>query len=365
MIEEKIRQIEEEIRNTKKNKASEKHLGILKAKLARLRASLAKRSGGSSSGFSIPKSGNARVVLVGFPSSGKSTLLSSITDAQSKSGSYAFTTTTVVPGTLKYKGALIQILDLPGILEGASKGRGRGKEILSVVRSADLVVIVLDSSLALEQFDSLLKELYEIGMRLNKKPKRIYIEKRYTNGIEIVAPLKLSLSNETISSILREYGMHNAFVSALEDFDIEELIDVLEGNRVYVKAFVVVNKADLLSKEERCVILKEISKKGFDVVFTSSFTKEGLEKLKEEIYNNLSFIRVYTKPRDGEVNKEPLILKKGSTIEDLCRAIHKDVLRNFKYALVTGKSVKFPSQRVGLKHKLEEGDVVTVVYDKI
>ena len=360
-VEEKIREIEEEIRKTKKNKATEKHIGLLKAKLAKLRRSTTGGKKGGE-GFAVPKSGNATVVFVGFPSSGKSTLLSKLTEAESKSAHYAFTTTSVIPGMLYYKGAQIQLLDLPGILRGASQGKGRGREIISVARNADLILIVLDGKQSKAQLNAIKEELYNMGIRLNSKPKNVFIEKRYRGGIEILTPLKkMSLDKSTIEAVLREYGIHSAFVTIREDLSIDELIDALEGNRKYVKSFVVINKVDLLSKEEIEDIKKSIED---DYIFISAQHNINLDKLKEKIFNHLDFIRVYTKPQGEEISKEPLILKKGSTIKEVCKALHKDILKNFKYALVNGKSAKFKNQKVGLNHVLKDKDVVTVVYEK-
>ena len=84
-------------------------------------------------------------MLVGFPSVGKSTLLNNITNAESKVGAYQFTTLDIVPGVMEHKNAKIQVFDIPGIITGASSGKGRGKEILSVARTADLILVVLDT----------------------------------------------------------------------------------------------------------------------------------------------------------------------------------------------------------------------------
>ena len=118
----KIAEIEEEIGNTKYNKATQHHIGKLKAKLAQLREEVVVSSSGpKGSGYGVRKAGDATVALVGLPSVGKSTLLNCLTDADSETGSYAFTTLDVVPGVLKYKDANIQILDLPGLIEGAAR----------------------------------------------------------------------------------------------------------------------------------------------------------------------------------------------------------------------------------------------------
>lgn len=106
--------------------ATEYHLGLLKAKLAKYRSQLLEptKKSEKGEGFDVLKSGDARVALIGFPSVGKSTLLSTLTATQSEAASYEFTTLTCIPGVIEYKGANIQLLDLPGIIEGAAQVNG-------------------------------------------------------------------------------------------------------------------------------------------------------------------------------------------------------------------------------------------------
>ena len=123
-------------------------MGLLKAKLAKYRAQLLEpsgKSGGKGEGFDVMKSGDARVALIGFPSVGKSTLLSSVTTTESVAAAYEFTTLTCVPGVIKYEGAEIQLLDLPGIIEGAAQGKGRGRQVIDVSQTADMVLMMLDA----------------------------------------------------------------------------------------------------------------------------------------------------------------------------------------------------------------------------
>lgn len=97
---------------TQKNKATAGHLGLLKARLAKLRRELITPKGGgggTGEGFDVAKTGDARVGFVGFPSVGKSTLLSNLAGVYSEVAAYEFTTLTTVPGCIKYKGAKIQV----------------------------------------------------------------------------------------------------------------------------------------------------------------------------------------------------------------------------------------------------------------
>lgn len=133
---------------------------------------------GGHEGFAVAKYGDARVALIGFPSVGKSSILSAVTGTKSECAAYEFTTLTCIPGNLVINDTKIQLLDLPGIIEGASSGRGRGREVIAVARSADLVLIVLDG--AREQNNQhrniLVGELETMGIRLNKRPPDIYFK---------------------------------------------------------------------------------------------------------------------------------------------------------------------------------------------
>ena len=185
-IPEKIQAIQDEIHKTQINKATEFHVGILKAKIAKLKKEQEENThgktvatGGGSAGFDVRKAGDGTVVLIGFPSVGKSTLLNALTNAKSKTAAYSFTTLTAVPGMLDYNGARIQILDLPGIIEGAAAGKGLGKRVLSVARNADLVLIVLDV-FQINHLEVIKKELSEIGVKVDEKPPDIIVEKTAT-----------------------------------------------------------------------------------------------------------------------------------------------------------------------------------------
>ncbi|MET1124351.1 MAG: TGS domain-containing protein, partial [Archaeoglobaceae archaeon] len=247
-----------------------------------------------------------------------------------------------------YKGARIQVVDLPGLIEGAAKGRGRGKEVLAAARIADLIVIVTDV-FNLHAVDVIKRELYEAGIRLDQKPPDVTIRKKERGGVRISSTVPLSIDESTIVEILKEYKIHSADVVIREDLTIDRLIDALSGNRVYIPSLVVVNKIDIYDVEPDFEAIKISAEKGINI-----------EELKEAIFRKLDFIRVYLKPPGGKASEEPMVLRRGATIEDICRRLHEHFLRNFRYARVWGKSVKFDGQHVGLDHVVEDGDIVTI-----
>jgi hypothetical protein len=362
-IPEKIKAIQDEIHRTQINKATEHHIGLLKAKIAKLRREQekiqTKKSGVSSDGFDIRRTGDATVVFIGLPSVGKSTLLNMLTGSRSAVAAYQFTTLTVVPGMLEYRGARIQILDLPGIIEGASKGKGLGKRILAVARSADLVILILDVFQPYHE-NVLRTELGNIGIRLDQKPPNIVIEKATTGGIAIAQQVKLSsISEKLVKEILHLYGITSARVVIREDITSEQLVDHLTGDKRYAESLTVLNKIDLVDPK----FVKEVqSKVKSEVVPVSADSGLNIDLLKEKIYQKLDFIRLYMRPKGGETDfKEPLIIRRDSTVEDVCNKLHRNLKKDFRYGLVWGKSVKFGGQRVGLSHVLEDEDVLTIV----
>ncbi|KEG03706.1 ribosome-interacting GTPase 1, putative [Plasmodium vinckei vinckei] len=358
----KIADIEAEMAKTQKNKATNYHLGLLKAKLSKLKAQLIEgggKGGGEGEGFDVSKTGDARIGLVGFPSVGKSTLLNKLTGTFSEVASYEFTTLTCVPGIFKYKGAKMQLLDLPGIIEGAKDGKGRGKQVIAVAKSCSLILIVLDALKPLSFKKIIEKELEGFGIRLNKKPPNIIFQKKDKGGINITHTVPLNnLDEEIIKSICHEYRIMNANISIRCEATVDDIIDVIEGNRLYVPCIYVLNKVDQITMEE----LNLITKLPHNIPI-SAHLEWNLDGLLEEIWNYLDLVRIYTKPKGHIPDYDsPVILKKDkSKVENFCKKIHRSLLNQFKYALVWGKSVKHNPQKVGKDHELNDEDVVQLV----
>jgi ribosome-interacting GTPase 1 len=360
-LEEHITEVEDEIRNTAYNKATQGHIGRLKAKLAVLRLERETRAKGKGGGvgYAVRKSGHATVGLVGYPSVGKSTLLNALTAAQSEIGAYDFTTLSIIPGMLRWGGASIQILDMPGLVPGAAKGRGRGREVLSVVRSTDLVLFLIDPEH--RNLRALIDELEGAGVRINQRPPRIVVQHGDRGGLTISSTVKLThLAGGLAAQIAREFGLHNGSIILREDATADQLIDVLAGNRVYVRAIEAVNKAELLTPAEKTKLVGEL--KPLVAIFVSAKNRDGLDGLVDQIGEALRFIRIYVKPPGKPPDRdEPVILRQGATVSDLLHRLPTELDKTFRAAQIWGESARFPGQTVGREHVLSDEDVVTVV----
>ncbi|WP_254537935.1 OBG GTPase family GTP-binding protein [Halomarina litorea] len=361
-LEEEIEAIEEEIANTPYNKSTEAHIGRLKSKLAQKKEKLENQSSaGGGQGYAVEKTGDATVALVGFPSVGKSTLLNALTNAESEVGEYEFTTLNVNPGMLQYNGANIQLLDVPGLIEGAAVGRGGGREVLSVVRTADLVLFVL-SVFDIDHYDQLQKELYYNKIRLDTSPASVSVSKKHKGGIKLTTSGDVGLDDDTIKSVLREYDYINADVTVREELDIDRLVDALMDNRVYLPSIVAVNKADLIDEDYLQTVYEQLRERDIDpeeAVFISAEEQKGLESLKESIWEALGLMRIYMdKPGRGVDYEEPLVLERGSTIEGACEKLGGDFKERFRFARVSGPSAKHDEQQVGMEHELADEDVL-------
>jgi uncharacterized protein len=359
----KIKELQDELRKTKYNKATQGHIGIVKAKIAQLKekqeSRSTKKTGKGSHGYSVRKSGDATVLLLGFPSAGKSTLLNKLTGAASEVAAYAFTTLSVVPGVLHYKQAKIQILDVPGIVSGAASGKGRGKEVLAVIQNADLVLMVIDVHTP-EHYPAILREVWESRIRLNKTKPEVYIKKKSKGGINIGKTVPLQVADETLQRILREFRIVNADVLIRSPIDIDDFIDCIDGNRKYVPAITCITKADLATVAQLSKVKKDLNAD----IAVSAEEDMNIEALKELIFRKLDFIRIYMKePRKEADMEEPMILFRNPAIRDVCVKTHKDFVKRFRFARVWGESAKHPAQRVMLRHQLKDKDIVELHLD--
>lgn len=306
-LEEKIEALQEMLAVIPKHKGTEKLQADIKRRLSKLREEGRKKAKTARfNPFSIEKQGAGQAVLVGYPNVGKSSLLAFLTKAKPRIAEFPFTTTVPLTGMMPYKDILIQLVDTPPLsAEGAPPG------LLNVLRGADLLLIIVDagSDECLEQLEGTLSYLVE----------------------------KKIISRKSV-----EKGSNNKEPS-------EE--------RKFLPYLIIINKLDLPGSLENVEIIKELMPEEPLLVFSAKEEKD-IDYLKDQIFQSLNIIRVYTKAPGKQPDMDtPFVLKKGSTVLDLAYNIHRDFPRLLKNARVWG-SVKFEGQSVSRDYLLEDGDIV-------
>lgn len=220
--------------------------------------------------------------------------------------------------------------------------------MLSVARVSDLLLIVLDPFKGLEHKAKILFELNQMGIRVNKPKPDIQIVKKKTGGVSFASLVPCAaLNDQMVKVILHEYKIHNADVIARGDYTVDDLIDVIEGNRKYIDAIFVYNKIDLITLED----VDELARRPNSIVVSIN-QQLNIDGMLNAIWDRLSLVRIYTKKRGCAPDfSDPIVLtrkRRGITIESVCDHLHKDFKKDFKYALVWGRSCKFSPQTCGL-----------------
>jgi hypothetical protein len=279
---EKIKFLEEMIRECPKHKSSENMLANLKTRLKKLKEKSEKtkfqKKAGKKAGI---KKEDMQAVITGFTNSGKSSLLNILTNASpeiSKNENVKFTTKSPIIAMMNYSGVQIQIIENPA-------------------------------------FES---EYYDKGL---------------TNSADTLLILITDLNQ--IQEIEKELQFSNT------------------------KKIIVFNKSDKLNHQEKRKISANLQSKKYNFVLISTKTLEGIEELKNKVFQSFNKIRIYTKEPGKPVKKDkPVILKSNSTVRDVAEKILHGFSENVKEAKITGPSSKFPNQRVSLNHLVKDLDVV-------
>uniref|UniRef100_A0A9L0R6N8 OBG-type G domain-containing protein n=1 Tax=Equus caballus TaxID=9796 RepID=A0A9L0R6N8_HORSE len=323
----KILKIEAKMARTQKNKAT------LGRELITPKGGC---GGGPGEGFDMAKTGDTRTGFVAFPFMGKATLLSKLAGVYSEMAAYEFTTLTSVPGIIRYKGAKIQLLDLPGTVKGAKDGKGRGHQVITVLQTYNLILIVLDVLKPLRHKKVIENELEVFGICLNSKLPNTGFKKKDKGGSEVDA--------ETVRSILTEYKIHNADVTLLSNATADDFTDVVGRSRVYIHCIYVLNKIDEISVKELDIIYKVPH-----CVAISAHHCWNFDDLLEKIWAYLKLVRIYIRPK-GQLpdHRSPVVVHYPRTmVEDFCLKIHKNLIKEFKYTPVWGACCETQSSKSG------------------
>ncbi len=374
-LEEKIKCLEEFISLVPKHKGTEKIIALNKSRIAKLKREVEERRQRQKliqkviSPFSIKKEG-IQVILISCyftPGAGKTTVLNYLTGAaKAKIGKY-----TPLPeiGIYQYYKIRYQIVEMPSIMKGASDGVGNGKEILSQIRSCDLICICVDLSRNIyEQMNLLLNELTKADIRINRPSPPLNIQKTGSNKIQVLYLTKEAKNiddirdfTEKIKEIVNANGIRNAIIKIYGEITFDDIIDILNPSVVYKKAMIVATKGDLSYTEEIFSELKRNYSDKFPLIIGTSIHKGNFpQDFGELILKYLKKIKIYTMSSGGDIAEKPLIMEENSTVKDVAFRIHKTFYELFDHAIVIREGARQKRRKVGLDYVLIDNDVIEI-----
>jgi len=363
---EKLEKLQEFLSLIPKHKGTEKLCAQTKTKIATLRKEIEEkkrqRKGRGGPRFFLEKEGAAQIVVLGQTKSGRSSLLTSVTNAKTEVSDYPYTTLEPVPGMLQFEDLQFQIVEAPALLEGSATGEGWGQQTLGLARNADGIILMIDlQDEATKQLETIQNELEKARIVIQKPKARVDIQRKHVGaGLRIMAVGKLVNCNlRDVENLLKGYRIIDATVKIYGEATLDDVEDAIFESTTYRPAILVANKTDTPEATKNLQELRHEIGANLTIIPVSCKTKRGLEKLGPAIFKALEIIRVYTKePNDRTPSGNPFILKRGSTVGDLARQIHSDFIERFAYARIWGKRLPFSPQKVGSSFALDDKDVV-------
>ncbi len=365
---EKIEKLQEFLSLVPKHKGTENLRAQVKRKIAILRKEIAekkrKKAGVGGPKFFVEKEGDAQIVILGSTNVGRSSLLSLLTNAKVEISNYSYTTKEPTPGMFQYQDLQFQIVEAPALMEGSADRGTWGLQTLTAARNTDGLILMIDLSRdPVEQLSLISGELGKARI-LTRKPKaRVEIERKYMGArLKIILLGRLvGCTSKDVEQLLKSYGIRDATVKIQGEATIDDVEDAIFEGTVYRPAIIIANKVDLPTAAERIEQLKDLVGEEMKILAVSCKAKSGLEKLGSEIFEMLDIIRVYTKePNERFPSKKPFTIRRGSTILDLAKRIHSDFYKQFSYAKVWSKRLRFSPQKVGGTFTLEDSDTVEI-----
>jgi ribosome-interacting GTPase 1 len=364
----RLQRMEEFLSVVPKHKGTLKLRGQVKKQMAVLRRELEekkrKKVGRSGPKLFIQKEGAAQVALLGVTGSGKSSLLTALTNAKVEVSPNPYTTKILVPGILDFEDLQFQIVETPAIMEGSSDGRAWGPQTLATARNADGLIIMVDlSKNAVEQLSLILNELEKARILVSKPRGRVEIEKKFMGaGLRIIlVGVLLDCTMKDVEQLLKSYRIVDSIVKISGEVTLDDVEDAIFEITIYKPAIVVANKVDLAGSKQSLSQLKSYVGNRPPIIAVSCERGVGLENIGPAIFESLAIIRVYTKePGQREYSKNPFILKNRATVYDLAKDIHSDFKRRFGFAKVWSDRLVFSPQKVGPAFALADGDIVEI-----
>ena len=313
----------------------------------------------------IEKAASAQVALVGMTNVGKSCLMNATTNSKVRVTPTPFSTHEPVPGIMSYKDVQFQIVEAPAVMEGAAEGKAGGNVTLGLARNADGVILMLDLSRdPVEQLELIVAELEKTRLLVTKPSGgRVDIERRAAGSrlrVIIVGRL-VNCSMRDVEELLRSYQINDAIVRISGAVALSDVEDAIYENTIYKPAVIVANKLDLPGAQKNLQTLKAHVNGKLPIVPMSCQNKRGMEELGKAIFESLGIIRIYTKEPGSKAHSDhPFALRKGATINELAKNIHKELLMNFMFAMVWAKRLPFSPKKVGTSFVLDDGDIVEI-----
>lgn len=364
----RLQRMEEFLSVVPKHKGTLKLRGQVKKQMAVLRRELEekkrKKVGRSGPKLFIQKEGAAQVALLGVTGSGKSSLLTALTNAKVEVSPNPYTTKILVPGILDFEDLQFQIVETPAIMEGSSDGRAWGPQTLATARNADGLIIMVDlSKNAVEQLSLILNELEKARILVSKPRGRVEIEKKFMGaGLRIIlVGVLVDCTMKDVEQLLKSYRIIDSVVKISGEVTLNDVEDAIFEITMYKPAVVVANKVDLAGSRQSLSQLKSYVGSRLPTIAVSCERGVGLENIGPAIFESLAILRVYTKePGQREYSKKPFILKNRATVYDLAKDIHSDFKRRFGFAKVWSDRLVFSPQKVGPMFALADGDIVEI-----
>ena len=314
---ERLELLREMLRTIPKHKGTERLQADIKARIKELgdEIDIGRRGGGHGGPLLVVRpEGAAQLALIGPPNAGKSLLHARLTASGAHDAPYPFTTQFPQPGMMPYEDIHYQLVDLPAVASEHPV-----PWLQATLQSADAALLVIDLA-----EPSCVEQIEDIHATL--RGKRVALSEHW---------------------------------DARSTAPGENVADEGDPFAQRLPALLVVNKADLIADiDAELDAFRELSGLRYLMLVVSASTGQGLRELGESLFERLGTVRVYTKtPGHAAEKTRPFTLRRGETVRDVARLVHKDLERSVRYARVWGHS-GFDGQQVGPEHVLADRDII-------